>query len=447
MPAAPRPEAIDSRLVFHIYSAVALPLGTVTYLWPLLPALYRPAPAWVVQMRVTAAVITALGCCASTFGAVDDPVERRRGLMGFAHAHILLGVMLGIQAWVNDAPGAAPSLPVASAAAITGVVLMYLGITGPGAAPWRRRPRSRAGHAAPEGVGFHIRNKPTPTALSRLRSEYETQIRNAARQDERARLARDLHDAVKQQLFVIQTAGATAQARFDTDAAGARAAVEQIRSAAREAMTEMEAMLDQLQSAPISNEGLVAFLRKQCEAIGFRTAASVSFTTGLLPDEAALDPGARQAIARVAQEALSNVARHARARTITVTLGLSEGWVVLTVKDDGTGFTPGSPPRQAGMGMANLAVRAAEVGGSVDVTSAPGGGTVVRFAIPCRESPSPRFYVVRVFAWSVMLLSGVALLATHRFTARLVAVPVMIIAMIAIARYVVAAYHVERRRA
>ena len=446
MPAAPRPEAIDSRLVFHVYSAAALPLGLVTYLWPLLPALYRPAPAWVVQMRVTAAVITALGCCASTFGAVDDPVERRRGLIGFAHAHILLGVMLGIQAWVNYAPEVAPSLPVASAAAITGVVLMYLGITGPGAAPWRR-PRSRAGHAAPEGVGFHIRNKPTPTALSRLRSEYETQIRNAARQDERARLARDLHDAVKQQLFVIQTAGATAQARFDTDGAGARAAVEQIRSAAREAMTEMEAMLDQLQSAPISNEGLVAFLRKQCEAIGFRTAASVSFTTGLLPDEAALDPGARQAIARVAQEALSNVARHARARTITVTLGLSEGWVVLTVKDDGTGFTPGSPPRQAGMGMANLAVRAAEVGGSVDVTSAPGGGTVVRFAIPCRESPSPRFYVVRVFAWSVMLLSGVALLATHRFTARLVAVPVMIIAMIAIARYVVAAYHVERRRA
>jgi signal transduction histidine kinase len=367
--------------------------------------------------------------------------------MGFANAHLLLGVMLGIQAWVNYAPEVAPSLLVASAAAITGVVLMYLGITGPGSAPWPRLPRPESDHVATGGVGFHVRNKPTPTALSRLRSEYEAQIRNAARQDERARLARDLHDAVKQQLFVIQTAGATAQARFETDPAGARAAVEQIRSAAREAMSEMEAMLDQLQSAPISNEGLVAFLRKQCEAIGFRTGASVSFATGTLPDEDALDPGARQAIARVAQEALSNVARHARARTVTVSLGLSEGWVVMTVKDDGTGFTPGSPPRQAGMGMANLAVRAAEVGGSVDVTSAPGGGTTVRFAVPCRESRSPRFYVVRVFVWSVILLSGVALLATHRFTARLAAVPLMLIAMIAIARYAVAAYHVERRRA
>ena len=58
-----------------------------------------------------------------------------------------------------------------------------------------------------------MRNKP----VARLRSEYEDQIRQAARQEERARLARDLHDAVKQQLFAIQTAGATAQARFESD--------------------------------------------------------------------------------------------------------------------------------------------------------------------------------------------------------------------------------------
>jgi signal transduction histidine kinase len=211
-------------------------------------------------------------------------------------------------------------------------------------------------------------------------------------------------------------------------------------------MTEMEAMLDQLQSAPISNEGLIAFLRKQCEALGFRTGATVSFTAGSLPDERALDPGARQAIARVAQESLSNVARHARARNVSVSLDPAEGWTVLTVKDDGTGFTPGSPPRLAGMGMENLAVRAAEVGGSLDVTSAPGAGTVVRFAVPAGEVLSPRFYVVRVFVWSAMLLSGAAVLATHNYTARLFAVPLMIIATIAIARYTVAAYNVERRR-
>ncbi|HEU4890825.1 MAG TPA: sensor histidine kinase [Vicinamibacterales bacterium] len=441
--ATPRPEAIDSRLVFRIYASCALPFGIVTYMWPFILPI-RDSPASVVRLRVLGAVITALGCCASAFAAIDDPLGRRRGLMGFAHAHLMLGAMLAIQAWAQYSPRVAPSPLVASAAVITGLVLMYLGITGPGAIPWPRLPHPESDLAATGRVGLHLRNR--PAFMSRLRSEYEMQIRNAARQEERARLARDLHDAVKQQLFVIQTAGATAQARFDTDAAGARAAVEQIRSAAREAMTEMEAMLDQLQSAPISNEGLIAFLRKQCEALGFRTGATVSFTAGPLPDERALDPGARQAIARVAQESLSNVARHARARNVTVSLGPAEGWTVLTIKDDGAGFTPGSPPRPAGMGMENLAMRAAEVGGSLDVTSTPGAGTVVRFAVPRGDVPSPRIYVVRVFVWSAILLSGAAVLATHNYTARLFAIPVMIIAAIAIARYSVAAYNVERRR-
>jgi hypothetical protein len=71
---------------------------------------------------------------------------------------------------------------------------------------------------------------------------------------------------------------------------------------------------------------------------------------------------------------------------------------------------------------------------------------VVRFAVPAGEVLSPRFYVVRAFVWSAMLLSGAAVLATHNYTARLFAVPLMIIAAIAIARYTVAAYNVERRR-
>jgi signal transduction histidine kinase len=321
---------------------------------------------------------------------------------------------------------------------------MYLGITGPGTDLLPALPPLQSGHPVPGGRGFAIRNKRT---FSRLRSEYEMQIRNAARQEERARLARDLHDAVKQQLFVIQTAGATAQARFDTDAAGARAAVEQIRTAAREAMTEMEAMLDQLQSAPISNAGLVAFLRKQSEAIGFRTGAAVSFTAGTLPDERALDPGARQAIARVAQEALSNVARPARARNVTVSLGVSDRALVLMVKDDGAGFAPGGAPHQAGMGMANLAARAAEVGGSVDITSVPGAGTTIRFGVPCGQLPAPRFYVRRAAAWSAMFMTAVAMVSSVSLGLRLVGIPLLIISGIAVARYAVAVYRVKRNHA
>jgi signal transduction histidine kinase len=440
-PASP-PGAIDSRLVFRVYAAAALPIGIVTYLWPLLPPLYQNTPAWIVRMRVTAAVITALGCCASAFAGVDDPLGRRRGLLGFAHAHLMLGVMLGIQAWAQWDPVVAPSPLVAWTAATVGVVLMYLAIGGPGIVLPAALPALASGHASPGGFVFAIRNK---RSLLRLRSAYETEIRNAARQEERARLARDLHDAVKQQLFVIQTAGATAQARFDTDAPGARAAVEQVRTAAREAMTEMEAMLDQLQSAPISNAGLVAFLRKQGEAIGFRTGAAVRFEAGAMPEDRVLDPGGRQTIARVAQEALSNVARHARAKNVEVSLGTVEGSLVLTVRDDGAGFTPGQRPQ--GMGMANLAARAAEVGGSLDVSSIPGTGTTVRFAIPCGEPPSPRVYAIRAAVWIGVLLA--ARVATARFggIALELGLMVMVIAAIAAVRYGLAAYDVGWRRA
>jgi signal transduction histidine kinase len=368
---------------------------------------------------------------------VDDPVGRRRGLLGFAHAHLMLGAMLGIQAWAQYSPGA-PSPGLAWIVMIVGVVLLYLGITGPGADLASILPR--LGHDARTGeTGFAVHNK---RGLYRLRSEYEQQIRNAARQEERARLARDLHDAVKQQLFVIQTAGATAQARFDTDPAGARAAVEQVRTAAREAMAEMEAMLDQLQGAPISNAGLESFIRKQCEAIGFRTGARVTFEPGPMPDDRIVDPGARQAIARVAQESLSNVARHARAQNLRVSLGASDGPLVLSVEDDGAGFTAESAPR--GMGMANLAARASEVGGSLNVSSVPGRGTTVRFAVPCAELPSPRTYAVRAAIWSVVLLAGTAITLARAPAARPLAIMVILIAAISIARNVVAAHGVSR---
>ena len=266
----------------------------------------------------------------------------------------------------------------------------------------------------------------------------EDQIRQAARQEERARLARDLHDAVKQQLFAIQTAGATAQARFESDPPGALEAIAQVRSAARDAMTEMEAMLDQLQGAPIENAGLVAFLWRQCEALGFQSGARVTFNPGTLPAASAVDPAARQTIARVAQEALSNVARHARAANVDVTLDTVDGRLVLIVKDDGSGFEPDGTPQRRGMGLRNVAARAAEVGGAVDVVSVVGGGTTLRFSVPCVEVAPPRAYIVRAVAWSLIAIAGVVLLSRDS-PVRPVWLTLALIAGIAVARYTVAA--------
>ena len=427
-----RPEAIDSRLVFRVYAAAALPLGIVSYMWPLILPDSESVPSWIVRTRLSAAVVVALGTCAAALAKVDDPLGRRRALIGFAHAHIMMGAMLLIQAiaqWV-------PTIPVGLAwsALIAGFVLLYLAITGPGADFTPALP-PLVSDAQGRSRGFVVRNK---LSLGRLRSEYEEQIRQAARQEERARLARDLHDAVKQQLFAIQTAGATAQARFESDRPGALDAIAQVRSAAREAMAEMEAMLDQLQGAPIENAGLVAVLRRQCEALGFQTGARVTFTPGTLPPPAAIDPAARQTIARVAQEVLSNVARHARAANVDVTLDTVDGRLMLMVKDDGSGFETEGTPGRRGMGLMNVAARAAEVGGGVDIVSAVGSGTTVRFSVPCAAVSPPRAYIVRAVAWSLVAITGIVMLSRDSKVPPLW-LALALIAGIAVARYTVAA--------
>jgi signal transduction histidine kinase len=242
------------------------------------------------------------------------------------------------------------------------------------------------------------------TSPRKLRSSYETHIRQLARREERARLARDLHDAVKQQLFVIQTAAATVQARLDHDAAGAQTALEHVRTAAREATMEMEALLEELQAAPMENTGLVEALRKQCDALAFRTGATVSFEPGPLPPQGRLMPGSHEAIYRVAQEALANVARHARATSVSLSIAATATGFELRVADNGGGFDPSTIRR--GMGMANMEARAAEIGGRLVIAGTP-SGTEVRLSLPVTRD--------MLSAWGPVRLVGLLLLFTVVF--------------------------------
>jgi signal transduction histidine kinase len=433
-----RPEAIDSRLVLHVYACVAIPLGLVVYSWPTLTSSPGDPSTWHATARIIGAAIAAVGAIAAALRAIEEPLGRRRALLGFAHAHILFGVLFLIQ-WITVLTARMPSV-AGWAPLMVGLVLLYLAITGPGGDFRPRQAPLDAGNA-PGATLFAIRNKP---GLAALRSQYEEQIRQAARHEERARLARDLHDAIKQQLFVIQTAAATVQARLDTDLDGANQALEQVRSATRDAMTEMEAMLEQLQAAPLANAGLVASIRKQCEALEARTGAQVHFELGAMPPDAALDPGARQAIFRVVQEALANVARHARARTVAVRLDTNGQELVLTVRDDGAGFEPGAPAR--GMGMSNIAARAAEVGGSLEVASAPDRGTALRFVVPYDALPSLWPYAVRAGLWSVALVVAVAIVASAGLNARPWGAACAVIAGIAVARYTIAIHRLSAQR-
>jgi signal transduction histidine kinase len=297
-------------------------------------------------------VIVAAGCAASGLALNDDPVGRRRSLVRFAVGHLLLGVMV---LWQWPIYWGDQGLPLAVAFAPLAVGALLLATVLPSLL--RETQDAELQSVRP------------------VRSTYDEHIRQVARREERARLARDLHDAVKQQLFVIQTAAATAQARFDADAAGAREALGSVRTAAREATTEMAALLDELQAAPMENTGLVEALKKQCEALALRTGAEVTFQPGSLPPPGTLPPGAHDAIYRVAQEALANVARHARARRVTLSLNGTGRELELRVSDDGGGFDPEA--RRRGMGIGNMEARAAEFNGRVSVIGSSSGTEVV----------------------------------------------------------------------
>jgi signal transduction histidine kinase len=246
----------------------------------------------------------------------------------------------------------------------------------PAAAPGELAARSPGGLAVPEGE------------IAELRRGWLRRIGETAAQEERNRLARDLHDSIKQQLFGIQFQAAAAQQRWETDPAGARAAVAEIRRGSQEAMLEMEALLDQLQPRALTLAGLVEALRLQCEVLRLRTGAAVALELGELPGDR-LDARAPQELFRIAQEALANVGRHARAAGVSVWLGRRDGALLLRIEDDGQGFEPLA--RGAGMGLSNMRQRTAELAGRLAVESAPGAGTRIAvelpLALPAVEDP------------------------------------------------------------
>jgi signal transduction histidine kinase len=355
---ATRSRVINSQVVFRIYAAVAIVAGAV---------IVGTGPAWIgtaALTRVLGAVLLASGCWAITLSQLADPALRRVGLMWFAVAHYAVLIVADTQRIAMWGPDLAPSVQRITAGAFyvilsvsSGLFIIVLTIV-------TRRYFSDK---------IVVQDRP-------LRSRYEQQIRLAGAQEERNRLARDLHDSVKQQIFVIQTAAATAQTRFNGDRSGAETALDQIRSSAREAMTEMEAMMDQLRFVPLENASLVEALKKQYEALGHRTGAQVEFRLGDLPPNEKLFPGSQQAIFRVAQEALANIGRHTRAKNVTVSLSSLMNRLELRIQDDGAGFDQLQISR--GMGITNMRARAEEFGGHFSLTSSPGHGTTVVLSIP-----------------------------------------------------------------
>jgi signal transduction histidine kinase len=197
-------------------------------------------------------------------------------------------------------------------------------------------------------------------------SHYWTARTQAAVLEDRRRLAGELHDGVVQELTYIRSEAH----RVDDDPA----LQERLVGATDRALDEARAAIHAL--ARIDGVPLATMLERTGRELARRHGVEVEVEA-----DAAVDVDTHQVhtLLRIAREAVSNAARHGRATTVRVELGVADGARVLTVRDDGIGFDPEEAARQAtGYGLVSMAERARSLPGTLDVDSRAGAGSEVR---------------------------------------------------------------------
>ena len=200
---------------------------------------------------------------------------------------------------------------------------------------------------------------------------------------ERARLARDLHDAVSQKLFSVRAKARAAALLVARDPARATAEIDSVAALAGEAHAELRAVIDGLAPPDLAASGLVGSVRSYAVLVGRSYGVAVRVVADELP---ALDEQRETVLYRVAQEAITNALRHSGSTDVTVRLAARPRGVVLEVRDRGSGFDPDHT--SGGLGLDSMRERAASVGGTLAITSTEGNGTSVRLTVP--RTPASR---------------------------------------------------------
>jgi signal transduction histidine kinase len=195
--------------------------------------------------------------------------------------------------------------------------------------------------------------------------------------EERARLARELHDAVSQKLFSIRVKARAAEVLVGRDPDRAVAEIQSVAALSGQAHAELRAVIDGLAPPDLAAGGLAGSLRSYSVLAGRTHGVEVRFHAD--PELPALGGRREAAVYRVAQEALHNALRHSGAAAICVSLFARRRRVILEVADRGQGFV--AEAASGGLGLASMRERAASVSGTLTVRSAPGKGTLVRLEL------------------------------------------------------------------
>jgi signal transduction histidine kinase len=233
-------------------------------------------------------------------------------------------------------------------------------------------------HRLPEAGGDEIAQleRNFNRMAERLDAAMATQ-RQVAGAGERARIARELHDAISQDLFSLQMLAGGLRKALPTDSP-LQAQVATMEQTANETMHEMRALLLELRPIALEDAGLVPALEELCGA--YRARLGVTVDAELEPVQ--LSPPVEHAVLRVVQEALANAVRHAQPSRIELRLQQRDNQVAVAVTDDGRGFDPAEASGRHGLGLGLMRERVAELGGQFQLDSTPDGGTSVRMLLP-----------------------------------------------------------------
>ena len=222
------------------------------------------------------------------------------------------------------------------------------------------------------------------------RKRAEQAVRDVSRrlivvqEEERARLARELHDDVTQRLARLAIdAGRVEQESPD---AAAVEAMRGVREGLAHLSEDVHELSYRLHPSLVEVLGLADALQAECERFSRQTALPVDVRLRQLP--APVPAGVSLCLFRIAQEALRNIGRHAKASSVDVTLQAFDGGVQLAVHDDGVGFDAASRNGPPSLGHASMRERVQLVGGEIDIESAPGQGTTILAWVPlAKEGP------------------------------------------------------------
>jgi len=216
----------------------------------------------------------------------------------------------------------------------------------------------------------------------RLEQDLRRQAAAIAANEERANLARELHDSVTQALFSMGLTMRALELLLDRDPEQVRDKLHELQDLQKDALAEMRTLIFELRPQGLEKDGLAQALRNHAAALQGRTGLAVAVEVET-EERVAVD--IEEAFYRIAQEALHNVVKHANATQARITLRREGGQLRLKVEDDGIGFDPDAVPR-GHLGLIGMQQRAERIGAELEIGSGPNQGTRVRLTLNLRAA-------------------------------------------------------------